>query len=233
MLQPPPYTPRTEPTLLAASAKTKTTFLRHFVIVILAFTYDVDFDKLRKALTASPLPLVPSTLASVPLLSPNDMNYLLELANTIITCGESVHHNHISLIKDAQRALLVGAIMTPATALGISPERIMYHLRFFPRHKLDARMRRLSCLYADRSRGLGWWKTWQRENLAKGLVCDDLLIERVAPSEEVRVLLGEAVARFRKKECFGVKRWERLWWAPVMDKALVEELGRKKVGFGA
>lgn len=229
---PPPYSPRASPLSPSQDPKTTTASLRHLTIILLAYAYDVDFDLLRKAISSSPLPLSPTAHASVLLLSEQDVAYLLQLADVITKCGKLVHLNRISLLTDSQRAFLVENIIAPAIALDIeNPARIMHHIRYFPRHRLDPRMRRQSCIYEGYSWLWGCKKGIPRDNLAKWLAVDDLFVEKLAPSEEVRLLIGDAVARFRGKyETYlnKGKRVERIWWGPAQDVALVEELVQRK-----
>jgi len=230
-LSPPTYTSRFDAPLPAANKEIETASLRHLLIVILAFTYDVDLDKLRKALASSSLPLSPEANASALLLSQNDINFLLELASAVITSGELVYRNEVSLIEDAQRAFLIDNFITPATALNIEPWSIMKHVRYIPEHKFDPRLRHWSSVYEGYSRVFGWRRQIVRDNVAKVLISDDLLVEKVAPSEEVRLLLGSGLASFRERcKCnldLGTK-WQRESYGNVVDVALACELGRKR-----
>jgi hypothetical protein len=238
---PPPYSPTTNALSQPKNIDARANRLRHFLIVILAFTYDVDFDELRKALASSSLPLSPAAHASALLLSPADLEHLTKIAEATEAVTRLVDHNQFSLITNSEWTFLVDNLLLPAKTLDVAHACIIYRLRFFCIHRLEPRLRYENYPYEGSAwlhgwrRGLRWKRATTariRQNMVAKYIVDGMTIEKLVPDENVRELLSKALATSRENHWawFNTsKSMERIWWSPqnLQESVvkLVEERG--------
>jgi hypothetical protein len=200
---PPPYTPSGVPLEdTKADAYAIKRRLHRFLIDSIAFLYEVDPIALKGALSNHPLvtedtsePCKPTKWSILP---PDDRAIILDLANTVALTATKVTKQQLSAITATEFHLIHTHVFIPAQQLGVGPAYAMRLLRLYANHRrID---RHAAGLFLREHRMP--WRSWIMESqteLAPRFIADDYLAELVAPNEETRVLLGNAVARLSDK----------------------------------
>jgi len=176
--------------------------LHRFLIDSIAFMYEVDPIALKEAMSKSTLATrgdskAPGSSTWSAVLS-SDREGLLSLATLVSTTSEKVNKQHISSVSTADITFLNTHVSIPAKALLVNPGYAFRLLRLYAVHKGTNRYEAGHYLRKSRLFG-GGWRLMNQDDIATRLLSDDFLTERIAPNEETKVLLGEAIARFGDK----------------------------------
>jgi hypothetical protein len=164
----------------------------------LAFTYDDDFVALRNALATIPLASTNLTDNVTSILSWDERDSLLDTASMVIHAGGKIERRQNSSIPTRDIRHIYDSIVTPALEIGVGSNRILAKLEYYPRRRHDSSKWYETELRAEtfewhRPTTWLWWGN--QEWLANVLVSDDVLIERIAPNEETKLLIGSVIAR--------------------------------------
>jgi hypothetical protein len=141
-----------------------------------------------------------------------------------------------SLVTASQIALLKTHIIQPSRELRITPEYVMDLLLYYLEHKGAEGKRHLAGHFYGtrlplfRSLPVFVWCMRSQSCITTRLISDDILIERIAPNEETRLLLGNAMARFAEKYSWNLaieQPSRSFWFRPYLDDVfeLVEQRG--------
>ncbi|KAF1916770.1 hypothetical protein BDU57DRAFT_539027 [Ampelomyces quisqualis] len=177
------------------------TRLHRFLVDALAFAYQVDHNELVKVVPARLLPHVnqaktdTSPAPRSTILSTDEREDILCLANLVRDVGDKVSKHQVSLITIDERYIIKQRILLPARELNVMEGYVLQLLRLYSVHRgIDHRQAGLH------TRGFFYgWSVVADESLEKRLVSDDLLIRTVSSNEKMRILLGSALAAFGDK----------------------------------
>lgn len=171
--------------------------MHRFLLHNFMFTYGIDPDHFRNHLLN----------AGCDLLSPVEKDYMLSLGRDLQVAYKRIRNNRFSLLVVEECMRIVEDIVIPAHNLNIEPGYLCEQLVNFPDHEFDKEKRDNARIYNQATRKSFWrgirkWDTKEaRTHLAKCLVSDDYVVEWIAPSQDVQVLIGKNIESFSDKHC--------------------------------
>lgn len=186
-----PKTPR------PSHAHQTTDRMRRFLLHNFMFTYGIDPAHFRNHFHG----------ARCDLLSLSEQTYMISLGRALRVVFHRVRNNRHSLLVAEECMDIVEEIVSPARNLKIEPGYLSEHLMNLPDHEFDHEQRGNAHIFSRVTRKSFWrgtckWDTKEaRTHLAQCLVSDDCVVERIAPSQNVQVLIGRNIETFSEKHC--------------------------------
>lgn len=186
-----PPTPRTSRT-----HKTKE-LMQRFLLHNFMFTYGIDTSHFRNYIEN----------ATCELLSTNEQTYLASIGRDLQIVYDRVRNNRYSLLGREECVSIVENVIVPAQSLNIEPGYLCEHLMNLPDHEFEREKRDSLHIFSQVtkrsfwSRSRKWDTTDARFHLARCLVSDDCVIERIAPSRHVQYLIGTCIESFDERRC--------------------------------
>jgi hypothetical protein len=174
-----------------------TALMRRFLLHNLKFTYGIDTAYFRNYLEN----------ANCELLGMDEQIYLASLGRDLQIVYDRVRNNRHSLLGREECASIVENIIVPAQTIHIEPGYLCEHLMNLPSHEFEKEKRDNIHIFSQVARKSFWsrsrkWDTTDAQfHLAKCLVSDDCVVERIAPSRQVQVLIGTCIESFSEKRC--------------------------------
>jgi hypothetical protein len=235
---PPPYSARSPSPSLSPNpvAQNPLVQLRRYLIEIIGFTFDADFSLLNQALgqTASVTPTSPTNS----ILTPNERVELLDLVTLIKELNTKISDADTQwlTVRSSDREAVADAVIRPALYLGLPASYILELVSTYALHQCDESKRSLSFIlqrkpyFYSMFRSLSFLGPF---NVVLGIFTNELwslahIVKIVAPNEEVRMVLGNAMHTYQK-EVLGIEEvmhiesfWERHKWRSL-KKALISE----------
>ncbi|KAH7359946.1 hypothetical protein BKA66DRAFT_369326, partial [Pyrenochaeta sp. MPI-SDFR-AT-0127] len=206
---------------------------------ILRFTYNIDYLTFESAMGACTGPRMhPLPDGGFSFLARKEKLVVYRCSAAIDKACSKLEENHLSILTYEERAFIINWIIQPARLLNIEPAYMFEQLMVFPSHGCLAENQKKTLLYANTTsiwpfgRGLlpGRWSSDKKQRLlARRLVSDEIAITELETqtSEELRLLLGHAIAEFGRRHCrSGMSNIERRVYADPIPTALAHELQR-------
>jgi len=202
--------------------------LQRFYLDYVAFLYQVDSIALKNALSTTSLAckddfdsdddLKNPSPPRHGILTPDERVRILYLGRLVREVARKVELNQLSLITRNEIDTINSQIILPVKQLDMDVALTFDLLRGYAEHKgIDRRKAGHHGKYPI-ARWLGWFMLGQ-DDLARRVIDDDMIVDRMAPNEQTKLLLGSAVARF------GEKYWKNRskkpctdWFTPTAEK---------------
>lgn len=203
------------PPLLPSHLASKTqddasSFLIRVLLEVLCFTYTVDRFELESALDESGMQMFSHADGSRSLLTHEDKIMAYRLGIIAASAHSRFKQDTYSNLPQKDSLKLVENIIAPAVQLGINPGYFLEKVMEFRTHRCTPGREKESLLFTESSalRFLGcqlsakrWWFKEQHKCLARRIVTDELVLNRVDMAEEVKTLVVKAIARFMRQYC--------------------------------
>jgi hypothetical protein len=191
MAAPPPYQLDSK-VAEASGLSDKACALALFIFEIIAFAYGADRNALLKAYTSS------SGADPVPSFdlrhTKEERENYLALSKTIKETQERVQRNQLCSIPQSSYDTIYTDLILPCAELKVKAAYVAEWLHTYHVHEFNPKQRMKA--FKKAPFGFGWW---HGEFLTRGLVAADVYVEYMAPNENTRLLLGEAIAKFGDK----------------------------------
>jgi len=219
------------------TADTAKHLLQRFYLDYVAFLYQVNPIALKNSLSTTSLACKDDFDSDDDLKKPSpptsgilthaERVKILYLSRLVREVVRKVAMNQLSLITRTEIDTINSQIILPVEQLNMDVALTFDLLRGYAEHKgIDRRKAGHHGRYPI-ARWLGWFMLHQ-DQLARRVVDDDMLVDRMAPNEQTRLLLGSAVARF------GERYWKnrnkepwRPWITPTVEEKLKKVVKEK------
>ncbi|KAH8730367.1 hypothetical protein GQ44DRAFT_700205 [Phaeosphaeriaceae sp. PMI808] len=183
------------------------------VLEILAFTYGIDFFELEVALIED------SSLGDFKMVTnPEGRRSLLTHDDNVMTCHLGNIASRVCSIIDRTQSCrfehdgpkLLHQILRPAKDIGIESGYLLEKVIEYRAHRCDLAKRKESLLYKDTTSfslfghdvfSKKWTTEKQHRMLAQRLISDRIAIRVIAPTEEAKNLIENAITNFANKHC--------------------------------
>ncbi|KAH7090200.1 hypothetical protein FB567DRAFT_285525 [Paraphoma chrysanthemicola] len=205
MSDPPPrYTPRVctgnERRHTSTFRSSLEVFLLRFLISIVACTYGANIETLHNALSTSRLAIDRNGHDPSSFLSEDEWNVLSHICNAIERITANVKRQQFSSVTDDDLDCLIDYVVKPAIYAKLDCRYIIDLIRLYACHRGKLSLRHRVYYRAFRWHNpIKWLLPQGQLILTKMFVSDDVLIQKIAPNETIRVLLGSALAKTSDK----------------------------------
>ncbi|KAF1851667.1 uncharacterized protein K460DRAFT_401684 [Cucurbitaria berberidis CBS 394.84] len=177
----------------------KAVLLHRFLIDNLAFSHNVDPKALRTTISTTPIASTNAAAATVSsILSQHEQASILRLATIVAQTYRQIERQQISCIRNEDLLYIYKSVHVPATNIEINPNFMLSILRDYLKRRNDPSKQsrtRHGEKHIRLRRPISWPSWWDQHNMEKSFISDDVLIGRIAPNEEIRLLIGSAIAR--------------------------------------
>jgi hypothetical protein len=180
----------------------KASSLKLFILGLMSYAYGVDRDAVVKAYAISPADV--PTFESCHNKQKRDTYFALSEA--VARTQVRVHRNQCSLIPQSDYDIIYNELILPCIELELDLSYAIGWLKRYHEHQCDPSKRSKSYAYRTRYFNLFILSGWKQRKLARDLTAADVFVERFAPDERYRLVLGAAIADFGNLRCRHMKR---------------------------
>jgi hypothetical protein len=178
----------------------KASSLKRFILSMMSYAYGLNPDAVSKAYA---VPLTHVTFESYHNKQKRDTYFAL--SETIARTKVRVHRNQYSLIPQSDYDIIYNELILPCIELELDLAYAIGWLQRYHEHEFDPPKRSKFYAYPTRYSYLFILSGWKQRKLARDLTAADVFVERFAPDERSRVLLGAAIADFGNLRCRHMK----------------------------
>jgi hypothetical protein len=209
-------------------------FLVVLSLEIVSFAYGVERLQLESALVECGLRMVLQSDGSRSLLSHDDTLKALLLGGIAANACARVLKDNRTVLSSRESWKLIEGVIKPAEKLGIDPGYFLEKLVEYHTHRCVPGKETDSLLYKESSSPVTifgrqllsrkWLTGKQNKALKRRLLTDRLVVNRLGTTEESRVLILTAIAKFEQKYCRYDKQMTRMTYVDPVTTAVVETL---------
>jgi hypothetical protein len=199
----------------------------------LAFTYDVDFIALRKALATTALASTDNLDDVASLLPRDEQDSTLHLVLMVARAGKKVEQQHSSIPTNDLTYIYENVVALAREIPGVGPNQVLTKPLYYPDHRHDPSKRCMTEFRNDTfvlRRPTTWLRWWSQKPLIQNLISDDVLIGLIAPNEDTRLLIASAIGRANDRYLWSwtdISTMPRQGWASETGALLSKEVLRK------